>query len=857
MPLLATLAGAAALALGTLQALRAETAPEGLVATGEAAQTGTLSGVLTDKDTGGALAKALVILKSHDLVVSTTADADGYFSFSAVPASNVTLTVFRDDHFVTPMQSYPVNANQTTMVDLVLPAQKSILQASEVYQREIADIDTWDAAQVEARKALAAIAFSRFDVPTTSLLEATEVFVQRLNAAVAKSETYALRWQQEARRYQRSSVSLTLSQTNAGAALDRLLRGTPLTWTVRDREIVVYPKGLEKAVLLDDLKQRGYHNGQFRVTQRGPDGYTTDSTEIAAALQQGGLNKSDSYIGYAYPVTEPVRADSAHDGFAPKSGSSLVRMGMSGGGTSNFAAPFGFGHQSVVPPDSTPGVPSFPHEDWNREGYDRIERNPYRSPLVAPLSTFSLDVDTASYSNARRFIQQQNQLPPWDAVRIEEFVNYFPYAYSAPTGEHPLAVHTEVASSPWQPEHRLVKIGVKARELDWSARRPSNLVFLLDVSGSMNSANKIGLVKQSMQLLVEKLDQRDRVAIVVYAGASGLVLPPTEGHQRSTILDAINQLHAGGSTNAGAGIELAYKTARQHFIEDGNNRVILCTDGDFNVGTTDRGALTRMVEAKAKDGIQLTVLGFGMHNLKDDMLETLSNKGDGTYGYIDTLKEARKVFVEQVGGSLFTVARDVKIQVEFNPTLVQAYRLVGYENRLLKPEDFNDDTKDAGDVGAGHTVTAFYEVVPHGVDIELRGVDGLKYQTPAQTPANGGAELLTVKLRYKHPGEDNSKSLEQPLLDAGTELAQASADFRFSTAVAGWAMLLSNSPYLGQLDYDTVVALASGGLQNDPRGHRAEFVSLVRQAQALAEDASNVSGAGGSTDEGPAIAVAR
>lgn len=485
---------------------------------------------------------------------------------------------------------------------------------------------------------------------------------------------------------------------------------------------------------------------------------------------------------------------------------------------------------------------------FNTEGYDFIDENKFRSPQHAPLSTFSIDVDTASYSNVRRIINQGRDLP-LDAVRIEELINYFPYDYEPPAteagadpeetditklAEHPFTVHAEVGPAPWAEEHQLVKIGLKGYEVEWDKRPPANLVFLLDVSGSMQSPQKLPLVVDSMKKLVAKLDGRDRVAIVVYAGASGLVLPSTTANNQETIMHAMEQLSAGGSTNGGQGIELAYAQAQEHFIDDGINRVILCTDGDFNVGVTDRGQLTRLIEDKAKSGVFLTVLGFGSGNLKDDMMETLSNKGNGNYAYIDSEKEARKVFSREAGGSMITIAKDVKIQVEFNPALVQAYRLVGYENRKLKDEDFNDDKVDAGELGSGHTVTAIYEIVPPGVEIDLPKVDELKYQTNT-APAGSADELMTVKLRYKWPKDDESNLLSVVVPPREVAFADTSDDFRFATAVAGWGMLLRDSEYKGDVTLDWVETTATNALGNDPGGYRDGFLELVEKSQPAVE----------------------
>ena len=473
---------------------------------------------------------------------------------------------------------------------------------------------------------------------------------------------------------------------------------------------------------------------------------------------------------------------------------------------------------------------------FNTEAYDYICENPFMLVKQTPLSTFSIDVDTASYANVRRFLMN-GQLPPKDAVRIEEMINYFTYDYPQPKGDTPFAVNVEVASCPWKAQHRLVRIGLKGREIDMDKRPPSNLVFLLDVSGSMASLNKLPLLKRAMKMLVRNLRENDRVAIVVYAGASGLVLPSTPCTDRPRILAALDRLDAGGSTNGGQGIQLAYRVAAESFMAGGVNRVILATDGDFNVGITNQGSLTRLIEEKAKSGIFLTVLGFGMGNYKDSTLEKLADRGNGNYGYIDTINEARKLLVEQLVGTLITIAKDVKIQVELNPAKVQAYRLIGYENRLLRAQDFNDDRKDAGEIGAGHTVTALYEVVPPGVSLDLPSVDRLKYQTPPVTAIDlTSAELLTVKLRYKAPDGDASQLLTVPVLDAGADCIAASRDFRFTAAVAALGMLLRDSEHKGDASFETVLALARAGLGGDPHGRRAEFLGLVKMARDLGQD---------------------
>ena len=470
----------------------------------------------------------------------------------------------------------------------------------------------------------------------------------------------------------------------------------------------------------------------------------------------------------------------------------------------------------------------------SREAYNRLVENPFKSPYNEPLSTFSIDVDTASYSNMRRFLNG-NSLPPPDSVRIEEYVNYFSYDYPQPKGEDPFSVNVEVAACPWNKDYRLARIGLKGKEIKREKRPDSNLVFLIDVSGSMRSANKLPLVQQGMKLLVDQLGNRDRVALTVYAGAAGMVLDSTPASDKNRIKEAIGKLRSGGSTNGGAGIELAYKLAAKNFIKGGVNRVILCTDGDFNVGVSSQGALTRLVEEKAKTGVFLSVLGFGGGNLNDAMMEEITNKGNGNYAYVDSLDEAKKVLVEQMSGTLVTIAKDVKIQLEFNPMQVAAYRLVGYENRMLAAQDFNDDTKDAGEIGAGHTVTAFYEIVPIGVPVDLPSVDELKYQPPPLSPEQPPEvrhELLTVKLRYKQPDGDVSKLIQQPVIDYGKGYDDASADYRFAAAVAAYGMILRQSKYRASATCDGVLELAGETVGNDPRGYRQEFIELVKKAKA-------------------------
>ncbi len=470
----------------------------------------------------------------------------------------------------------------------------------------------------------------------------------------------------------------------------------------------------------------------------------------------------------------------------------------------------------------------------NTEGYAHIDDNGFRAVADAPLSTFSADVDTASYSNMRRYLNE-GHLPPKDAIRVEELINYFDFDYKAPTGNKPVAVNWELGSCPWNGDHQLVHIGLKTKPIANAKIPARNLVFLLDVSGSMQAANKLPLLQQSMGLLVDQLREQDRVSIVVYAGASGLVLPPTSGSDRRAIRAAIFALRAGGSTNGAAGIDLAYQMARKAFIKDGINRVILATDGDFNVGTTSHGDLTRLIANKRNSGVFLSVLGFGMGNVKDDTMELLADRGNGNYAYIDDLSEGRRVLVEQSGATLHTVAKDVKLQVEFNPRLVAEYRLVGYENRLLRDEDFNDDTKDAGDMGAGHTVTVLYELVPVGGEAASSSrVDPLKYQDPrAARPNADSNEWMTVKVRFKRPTSSKSRLMEVPIRGTPPALARTSNNFRFAAAVAQMGMLLRGSPHQGSATFARSIELARQAQGPDPHGYRAQLIGLMRKADEL------------------------
>lgn len=472
--------------------------------------------------------------------------------------------------------------------------------------------------------------------------------------------------------------------------------------------------------------------------------------------------------------------------------------------------------------------------DMNTEEYKNIEENGFKKVNENPLSTFSIDVDAASYSNMRRYLNR-GELPPADAIRTEELINYFSYNYPQPTGKDPVKITTEVGSCPWNKNHRLVRIGLKAKEIPTEKLPVSNLVFLIDVSGSMYGPQRLGLVQSSLKLLVNNLRETDRVAIVVYSGSAGERLPSTSGSDKQKIREAIDELTAGGSTAGGEGIKLAYKIAKKNFVKGGNNRIILCTDGDFNVGVSSNEGLENLIEQERKSGVYLTVLGYGMGNYKDSKMQILAEKGNGNHAYIDNLQEANRVLVNEFGATMHTVAKDVKLQIEFNPSQVQAYRLIGYESRLLKDEDFNNDAKDAGEMGAGHTVTAFYEVVPAGVESNfVNKVDDLKYQKKVKSvlqPATGSKELLTVKLRYKAPDEDVSKKLELPLID--NKGNNVSSDFRFAAAVTMFGQLLRDSDFKGDATYAQVVAMVKTALDNDERGYRREFLRLVETADGL------------------------
>ncbi|MEJ7822185.1 MAG: von Willebrand factor type A domain-containing protein [Chitinophagaceae bacterium] len=482
------------------------------------------------------------------------------------------------------------------------------------------------------------------------------------------------------------------------------------------------------------------------------------------------------------------------------------------------------------------------HENFNTEDYDNITENGFHKVINDPLSTFSIDVDAASYSNVRRFLIG-GQLPPAGAVRTEELINYFKYNYPQPTDKHPFSITTEMSACPWNNDHKLVMIGLQGKNIPVENLPPSNLVFLIDVSGSMMSENKLPLVKSSLKMLTDQLREKDNISIVVYAGSAGLVLPSTSGSDKMKIKTAIDALEAGGSTAGGAGITLAYKTAKDKFMNKGNNRVILCTDGDFNVGASSDDELVRMIEKEREIGVYLTVLGYGMGNYKDNKMQQLADKGNGNHAYIDGINEAKKVLVNEFGGTLFTIAKDVKLQVEFNPAKVAGYRLIGYENRMLNKEDFNDDKKDAGELGSGHTVTALYEIIPFGIKSSfLKEVDLLKYQkNKIQEKASiFSNELFTVKFRYKEPTKNTSELIVHPVQDKRIPFNETSNNFRFATAVAGFGMLLRQSEFKGNNTYNNILQMANDATGDDKEGYRKEFITLVKKAAGLSKNIARV-----------------
>jgi Ca-activated chloride channel family protein len=587
-------------------------------------------------------------------------------------------------------------------------------------------------------------------------------------------------------------------------------------------------------------------SGTFRLSGLTPGRYRLrmelagfKSVEAQVTVSAGQVLKQNAVLNVA-GVAETVEVTAGTpmiDTRSSAAGATIV-MGGGGGAGGTGGATFRAGVAATTPaPSSYRPYPPWRYSGapYNTTSFDTIDENPFVKATDTPLSTFSIDVDTASYAFVRRMLST-GVLPQKDAVRIEELLNYFHYDYPNPTGNAPFSVTTDVARCPWNPTHLLAHIGLQARRLDRRETPPRNLVFLLDVSGSMEPADKLPLVKAAMQMLTTRLTARDTVGIVVYASSSGVVLPPTRGDQQDRILDAIDHLHAGGSTNGAEGLETAYHMAREHFDREGINRVILASDGDFNTGMSSRGDLMRLIEEERKSGVALSVLGVGTDNLKDGMLEQLADRGNGNYAYLDSLEEAHKVLLREASATLVTVAKDVKIQVEFNPAQVAAYRLIGYENRALKAEDFKDDRKDAGEIGAGHSVTALYEILPAGVTPDVALTDDLRYQqprSPAPVAARTG-ELMWVKLRYKHPNADTSTPLDVVVKAPGREDLRVTPNMGFSAAVAAFGLLLRDSAHKGGATWQMAADLAERYRGDDPDGSRAQFAHLVEMAEGLA-----------------------
>lgn len=541
------------------------------------------------------------------------------------------------------------------------------------------------------------------------------------------------------------------------------------------------------------------------------------SVRIRVSIEANSQKQMDFYLDETTIEAEEVNIISDRMMIQPNSTQS-VRSGSSNGSQKLL---FGNSFQSQNP-------------EFNTEEYSRITESGFREVIANPMSTFAADVDAASYANARRFIMR-NQMPHPDVVRTEEFVNYFDYDYPQPEGDHPLSINIEYGECPWNSDNQLVHIGLRGKEIAKSDQKASNLVFLIDVSGSMKSPDKLPLLKESFKMLVDNLSPQDRIAMVVYAGNAGLVLPSTDGNEKRKIIDALDNLQAGGSTAGGEGIQLAYEVAKENFIRNGNNRVILATDGDFNVGISNTAELVRFIEKKRDDGIFLTVLGFGSGNYKDNRLQELADRGNGNHAYIDNILEAKKVLVNEITATLFTIAKDVKIQVEFNPAKVKSYRLIGYENRKLNTEDFTDDKKDAGEIGAGHTVTALYEIVPAKKAVAQSG-DNKYTQTVIKKVAFDTDEVLTVRIRYKAPDGDVSKEFSNVLDSAPQPIRETGENFRFSAAVAEFVMLLRDSEFKANASLASVYHLAKSAKGDDPYGYRAEFISLVERADILTKN---------------------
>ena len=554
----------------------------------------------------------------------------------------------------------------------------------------------------------------------------------------------------------------------------------------------------------------------------------------AASIAAGSINIDNGGLG-AVEAKQKVESGLRYSSNA----SSAKRLGRS---ARQEKLNFEYSEEIQLGADDFSEIELYKQAGTNNEQYGAYYDTPFVSPLQAPLSTFAIDVDTASYSNVRRYLGRRNQLPPQDAVRVEEMINYFDYAYRFTGDKHPFSVHLETASSPWKAGNRIVRIGLKAKELSANKRPPSNLIFLIDCSGSMGNKDKLPLLKESCIALVENLTEDDRIGIVTYAGGAGIELDPVHGDQKEEIIKVINGLRSGGSTNGEGGIRIAYDLAKKNFIKDGTNRIIIATDGDFNVGISDRSQLIKLVKDRAdKDNIYLTALGFGEGNIKDHNLEQIANNGNGEYYYIDSFKEGKRVLVDKMNSTLVTIAKDVKIQVDFNPRKVGSYRLIGYANRKMKAEDFRNDEKDAGEIGAGHTITALYEITPPGVGNQnevkskYRKLDNEKIENKYSNLIESD-ELLTVFLRYKNPEdkiEDSANEFIVPLTDSGKAWEESSDDFRFASSVAGFGMLLRNSKYAGDINCELILELASEGIGKDKNGLRKEFIELVNKAKAI------------------------
>ncbi len=553
----------------------------------------------------------------------------------------------------------------------------------------------------------------------------------------------------------------------------------------------------------------------------------SDKSEYAIILKPQTSNLNEVVVvGYG------VNEDEASNFYSPQIQGRIAGLSIENNKSAQYSSPMILNDEE----DKTQDDSSRYNNNFNTEGDDRIVENPFLKTNDNPLSTFSIDVDAASYANVRRFINE-GELPPAGAVRIEEFINYFTYNYPQPQNDDPFSINAEISNCPWNTNHKLALIGLQGKKISTLNLPASNLVFLIDVSGSMDEPDKLPLVKSSLKLLVDQLRPQDKVSLVVYAGNAGLVLPSTSGDDKIKIKDAIDALDAGGSTAGGEGIKLAYDVAKKNFVKDGNNRVVLCTDGDFNVGVSSEDELQLLIENERESGVFLSVLGFGTGNYQDSKMQLLADKGNGNHNYIDNISEAKKVFVNEFGGTLFTIAKDVKLQIEFNPDKVQGYRLIGYENRLLNKEDFNNDKKDAGELGSGHTVTALYELSPTGIkDTMLKDVDALRYQkTKDLSKTSFNDEVMNIKLRYKKPDGDKSTLIEHPLKDENISFNSTSDNFRFASSVAEFGMLLRNSQYKGNANFSSVKQTAQSAMSDDAEGYRKEFIQLIKKASSLKE----------------------